>query len=89
MIINIIKMVALINIVKEHLVIIYINILLLVSKKNNISQSFSLPFTLIFYNLDINIPETASSLLQISYGFLLSFIALVCFINILGFFRAY
>ena len=40
MIINIIKVVALINIVKEHLVIIYINIVLLVSNKNNISQSF-------------------------------------------------
>jgi hypothetical protein len=72
MIINIIKVVALINIVKEHLVIIYISILLLVSKKNNISQSFSLPFTLIFYNLDINIPETASSLLQVSHGFYLA-----------------
>jgi hypothetical protein len=65
---NSIKVVALINIVKEHLGIIYINIVLLVSKKNNISQSFSLPFTFIFYNLDINIPETASSLLQVFYG---------------------
>jgi hypothetical protein len=74
MIINIIKVVALINIVKEHLVIIYISILLLVSKKNNISQSFSLPFTLIFYNLDINIPETASSLLQVSHGFYLAWL---------------
>lgn len=72
MIRNIIKVVDLVNIVKEHLVIIYINIVQLVSKKNNISQSFSLPFTLIFYNLDINIPETASSLLQVSHGFYLA-----------------
>lgn len=57
-------------------------------KKDNLIQSFTLPF--ILSNLDINIPENASSLTNVSYGvFLLSLIALFCFINILGFFTAY
>lgn len=66
-------------------------ILLVIQKainKDNLIQSFTLPF--ILSNLDINIPENASSLTNVSYGvFLLSLIALVCFINILGFFIAY
>jgi len=57
-------------------------------KKDNLIQSFTLPF--ILSNLDINIPENASSLTNVSYGvFLLSLIALFCFINILGYFIAY
>jgi putative copper export protein len=56
--------------------------------KNSLIQSFSLPF--ILSNLNINVPENASSLTNVSYGvFLLSLIALFCFINIIGFFTVY
>lgn len=56
--------------------------------KNSLIKSFSLPF--ILSNLNINVPENASSLTNVSYGvFLLSLIALFCFINIIGFFTVY
>lgn len=67
----------------------------MINKKKNKKKNLKivnnfLPFTLILSKLDVNIPENASSLLQLSYGvFLLSLIALVCFINILGYFIAY
>lgn len=54
----------------------------------NYSQSFSLPFILSY--LDINIPENASTLTNYSFSvFLLSLIALLCFLNVLGFLVAY
>jgi uncharacterized membrane protein len=59
-------------------------------KRNiKISQSFSL-FGLIFSQLNLTVDDTASSLTQFSYGFfLLSFVALICFINVLGFMITY
>jgi hypothetical protein len=59
------------------------------NKNIEITQSFSL-FGFIFSQLNINIDETASSLTQISYGvFLLSLVALICFINVVGFMLTY
>jgi putative copper export protein len=54
------------------------------SNRINYSKSFSLTF--ILNQLDINITDNASSLLQFSYGvFLLSIVGLFCFINIIGY----
>ena len=55
-----------------------------------ITQSFSL-FSFILSQLNLNVDDTASSLTQISYGFffLLSLVALICFINVLGFMITY
>jgi len=59
------------------------------NKNIEITQSFSL-FGFIFSQLNINIDETATSLTQISYGvFLLSLVALICFINVVGFMFTY
>lgn len=50
--------------------------------------SFSLPFILSW--LDINIDNSSSNLVNLSYGvLLLSLVALICFINIIGFMIAY
>lgn len=58
------------------------------NKKNNLTQSFSLAFILSY--LDINIPDQASSLTHFSFSvFLLTLVALLCFINVLGFLTAY
>jgi hypothetical protein len=58
------------------------------NKKNNLSQSFSLAFILSY--LDINIPDHASTLTHFSFSvFLLTLVALLCFINVLGFLIAY
>jgi hypothetical protein len=47
-------------------------------------------FGLILSQLNLNVDETASNLTQISYGFfLLSFVALFCFLNVLGFMVTY
>jgi hypothetical protein len=57
-------------------------------RKNNYSQSFSLAFILSY--LDINIPENASTLTKYSFSvFLLSLIAILCFMNVLGFLITY
>ena len=54
-----------------------------------ITQSFSL-FSLILSQLNLNVDDTASNLTQFSYGiFLLSLVALICFINVLGFMITY
>lgn len=59
------------------------------NKNIKITQSLSL-FGLIFSQLNLNVDDSASSLTQISYGvFLLSFVALFCFINVLGFLITY
>ena len=59
------------------------------NKNIQITQSFSL-FGFIFSQLNLNVDETASSLTQISYGvFLLSFVALICFLNVVGFMITY
>ena len=57
-------------------------------KNNKIRHSFL--FTWILTNLDINVNSTNSDVTQLAYGvFLLSLIALLCLINILGYFTAY
>jgi hypothetical protein len=54
-----------------------------------ITQSFSL-VGFILSQLNLNVDETASNLTQISYGFfLLSLIALICFLNVVGFMITY
>lgn len=54
-----------------------------------ITQSFSL-LGLIMSQLNLNVDETASKLTQLSYGvLLLSLIALICFINVVGFMITY
>jgi len=61
---------------------------MVVPLENNYSKSFSLPLILSY--LDINIPDNASTLTQWSFSvFLLSLIALICFINVLGFLFVY
>jgi hypothetical protein len=56
---------------------------------NKISQSFSL-FGVVLSQLNINVEDTASNLTHISYGiFLISLVALCCFINIMGFLITY
>jgi len=56
---------------------------------NKLSQSFSL-FGVVLSQLNINVEDTASNLTQISYGiFLISLVALCCFINIMGFLITY
>jgi hypothetical protein len=53
-----------------------------------ITQSFF--FSFIFSNLNLNVDDTASNLTQVSYGvFLLSLVALICFLNVLGFMISY
>jgi len=53
------------------------------------TQSFSL-FAFILSQLNLNVDETATNLTQFSYGiFLLSLVALICFINVLGFMVTY
>lgn len=57
------------------------------NKNIKITQSL---FGLIMSQLNVNVDETASNLTQISYGFfLLSLVALFCFLNILGFMITY
>ena len=57
--------------------------------KIKITQSFSI-FSLILSLLNLNVDDTASNLTQISYGYLLlSLVALICFINVLGFMITY
>lgn len=57
-------------------------------KNNNIKHSFL--FTWILTNLDINVNSSDSDITQLAYGvFLLSLVAILCFINILGYFSAY
>lgn len=54
----------------------------------NYSKSFSLAF--ILSQLDINITENASKFTQLSFSvFLFSLIALLCFLNVIGFLIAY
>lgn len=61
---------------------------MVVPLENNYSKSFSLPLILSY--LDINIPDNASTLTNWSFSvFLLSLIALICFINVLGFLFVY
>ena len=59
------------------------------NRKIKRTQSFSfVAFILSQFNL--NVDETASNLTQFSYGiFLLSLVALICFINVLGFMITY
>lgn len=57
-------------------------------KNNKIRHSFLL--TWILSNLDINVNSSDADITQLAYGvFLLSLIALLCFITILGYFSAY
>ena len=57
-------------------------------RNNKLSESSSFGF--IFSLLDINIPEHASTLTQFSFSvFLLSLVALFCFINVLDYFIVY
>lgn len=54
-----------------------------------ITQSFAV-FGYIFSQLNLNVEDTASSLIQVSYGvLLLSLVALICFINVLCFMVTY
>ena len=47
-------------------------------------------FGLILSQLNLNVDDTASNLTQISYGvFLLSLVALICFLIVLGFILSY
>ena len=60
-----------------------------INRNIKISQSFSL-FSFILSQLNINVDDTASNFTQFSYGiFLLSFVSLICFINVLGFMITY
>jgi len=55
---------------------------------NSVKHSFLL--TWILTNLDINVSNSDSDITQLAYGvFLLSLIASLCFMNILGYFMAY
>lgn len=57
-------------------------------KKKNVTYSLSLP--IILSNLNINVNDLDTNLSQLSYSvFILSLIALLCFINILGFMLTY
>jgi len=56
--------------------------------KNNTKYLFSFPF--ILTNLDINVNDSDPMITQLAYGvFLLSLVALFCFINILGYITTY
>lgn len=56
--------------------------------ENNLKHSFL--FTWILTNLDINVSDSAPDITQLAHGvFLLSLIALLCFLNILGYLLAY
>lgn len=56
--------------------------------KNNIKYLFSFPF--ILTNLDINVNDSDHIITQLAYGvFLLTLVALFCFINILGYILSY
>jgi hypothetical protein len=56
--------------------------------KNNIKYLFSIPF--ILTNLDINVNDSVPIISPLAYGvFLLSLVALLCFINILGYILSY
>jgi|SRR5882724_8702264 len=65
------------------------------SKDNNskLNKKFSLSFSLyglLFSQLNVNVEDTASNLTHFSYGiFLISLVALCCFINIMGFLITY
>jgi hypothetical protein len=55
-----------------------------VNKTTNLKQSFV--FTAILSNLDLNIPDNASTLLGYSQGiFILILVVLLCFINVLAY----
>jgi len=55
---------------------------------NSMKHSFLL--TWILTNLDINVSSSDADITQLAYGvFLLSLIASLCFLNILGYFLAY
>lgn len=54
----------------------------------DLNYSFSLP--LILSNLNINVGNDDSNLVQLSYGvFLISLVALICFIKIIGYIIVY
>jgi len=56
--------------------------------ENNLKHSFL--FSWILTNLDINVNSSDSDITQLAYGvFLLSLIAFLCFLNILGYLLAY
>jgi hypothetical protein len=56
--------------------------------KNNTRHSFL--FTWILTNLDINVNSSDSDITQLAYGvFLLSLIAILCFLNIMGYLLAF
>lgn len=55
---------------------------------NNLKHSFL--FSWILTNLDINVSDSATDITQLAYRvFLLSLIAILCFLNILGYLLAY
>ena len=57
-------------------------------RKNNIKYLFSFPFVLT--KIDINVSESDPVINQLAYGvFLFSLVALICFINILGYIISY
>jgi len=56
--------------------------------ENNLRQSFL--FSWILTNLDINVNSSDPDITQLAYGvFLLSLIAFLCFLNIIGYLLAY
>jgi len=58
-------------------------------KKNKIRHSFSL-FGFILSQFNLNVDDAASNFTQVSYGFLLlSLIALICFLNVIGYLITY
>ena len=60
------------------------------SKKENIKIRQSFILTFILSNIDINIPEGSETLTNYAFGvMLLSLVALLCFINVLGYFISF
>ena len=68
--------------------IIQMRIKMMKQIKNNLKYSFVFP--MILSNLNINVTDHDTSLAHFSYGvFILSLIALLCFINIIGYIIGY
>ena len=60
------------------------------SKKENIKIRQSFILTFILSNIDINIPEGSETLTNYAFGvMLLSLVAILCFINVLGYFISF
>jgi hypothetical protein len=78
------------NKMKEKKFLVMVQILNRIKNKIHLSYSYSFSFPLILSNLDIIVTDSDSFITQIFYGvFLLSIIALICFINIIGYLVVY